>query len=273
MSSSDMRIIKDAKISQDPVLIAMHKFAKLDAPALCQSLDSVETHEQSEDDLAYSGVDENSRNSLPRRSPPTQADKLIHEVRTQAEELRVAAEQQVAQMKAQAFEEATELKLKAIEDGKAQGLEEARRQMTETLQQTTEGCNSMMSVALQEARQVVLEADHQIVELVLAIARKIIFDAVEDRPELILGIVKSALVRVKDQSQINIHVSLDDYERVLQSRRELQLIVGAERAIAVTADSMLGPGGCLIETSFGTVEAGIDTQLDSIRKVLQEMLP
>lgn len=34
MSSSDVRIIKDAKISRDPVVIAMHKFTELNVTEL-----------------------------------------------------------------------------------------------------------------------------------------------------------------------------------------------------------------------------------------------
>ncbi len=260
MSSSDVRIIKDAKISRDPVVIAMHKFSELNATELLT------------DDIADE-VEDQSKGAVVTPVINNKAEQLIQEAKIESENLLTAAEKEIARMKAQALEEATELKLQAIEEGKNQGLEEARRQIEEKLKQTTEGCNSMMSAALQEARQVVLEADRQIIELVLVISRKIISDAMEDRPELIVGIVKSALGRVRDQSQINIHVNLDDYERILQSRRELQVIVGAERALAITADSMLGQGGCLIETSFGTVEAGIDTQFESIRKALQEMLP
>ena len=60
---------------------------------------------------------------------------------------------------------------------------------------------------------------------------------------------------------------------MLQSRQLLQTVVGAEGSVTLMADAVLGKGGCLIETSFGTVEAGIDTQLESIRRVLQGMLP
>ena len=105
--------------------------------------------------------------------------------------------------------------------------------------------------------------------MVLAITRKIIYDELEERPEVILGIVRAALERVRDQNHINIHVSLDDYESILQARNELQSIVGSEQTLTVTADTVLTRGGCMIETSFGTVEAGVDTQLDSIRRALQ----
>ena len=157
--------------------------------------------------------------------------------------------------------------------GLQQGLDEAKRQMADQLKQTADICNAMVAAAEQESSRVLLEAEPKIIELVLAISRKIICDEVEERPAVVLGLVRGALERVRDQNQIIIHVSPEDYEFILQSRQLLQTVVGAERSLTLTADSVLGKGGCLIETSFGTVEAGIDTQLESIRRVLQGMLP
>ena len=269
MSSSDMRIIKDAKISRDPVVIAMHQFEKLDAPEIF----SEETMSaENTDELA--AILENSADFKGSHYPPISknaaaAENILQEARAHAEKIMADASKEVAQMKALAAEEAEELKFRAAEDGKQQGMSEAKNQMLEQLQKTTERCNALLEAATSEARKIVLGADNQIVELVLAITRKIIYDELEERPEVILGIVRAALERVSDQNHINIHVSLDDYESILQARNELQSIVGSEQILTVTADTVLTRGGCMIETSFGTVEAGVDTQLDSIRRALQ----
>jgi flagellar assembly protein FliH len=268
-----MRIIKDAKISRDPVVIAMHNFTDLAATELFADAVSEDDECQIVNEATLSCDAEKVSNGILKKTLAPSAEVILNDAVSQANAIKASAEEDVARMKTQALEEAAGLKVQALEAGKAQGEEEAQRQIADKLQQTTNQCNALMAAAVQESQRIILEADSQIIDLVMAISRKVLFDAMEDRPELIVGIVKSALERVKDQSQINIHVSLDDYERVLQSRRELQGIVGADRVIAVTADSMLGAGGCLIETSFGTVEAGVDTQLDSIRKVLQELLP
>ncbi|MHC1758623.1 MAG: FliH/SctL family protein [Negativicutes bacterium] len=269
MSSSDMRIIKDAKISRDPVVIAMHQFEKLDAP---EFLPEETTGAGSADELT--AILESSADFKSAISPSlsknvaVSAENILQEARAQAEKLLADASQEVTRMKVLIAEEAEKLKIRATEDGKQQGVAEAKHQMLEQLQKTTERCNALLEAATSEARQIVLGSDNQIVELVLAISRKIIYDELEERPEVILGIVRAALERVRDQNHINIHVSLDDYESILQARNELQGIVGSEQILTITADTVLTRGGCMIETSFGTVEAGVDTQLDSIRRAL-----
>lgn len=268
MSSSDNRIIKDAKMSTCPVVIAMHEFPQLE-----------ESTPGPEEDLAAL----NSLESVPQLDekpiePPKRMDEeLLREAKKQSDELLQNTHFEIAEMKNKASrdanEEATRLKEQATAEGKQQGLDTAGQQMAEQLQQTSERCNSMIAAAEKESRQILLQAEPKIIELVLAISRKIINDEVNERPAVVLGLVRSALERVRDQHEIIIHVSPDDYDFIISSRRELQSIVGAEQSLTVTADAVLGKGGCLIETSFGTVEAGVDTQMESIRRVLQGMLP
>ncbi len=273
MSSSENRIIKDAKISSNPVVIAMHEFDDFEV-AVFEQCDEATT-EMDEDNPA-----------LDHEEPKLRVDEeLVLAGTKQVEEMLQQADLSIDEMKQQASREAAmeaeQLKNRASEEGQAQGhatglrqgLDEAKQQMSIQVQQTCDQCNAMLATAEQEARQILQEAEPKIIDLVMAISRKIIVNEVETRPAAVLELVRGALSRVRDQNQIIIHVSPDDYEFILQSRRILQAVVGAEQTLTVTADAVLGKGGCLIETSFGTVEAGIDTQLESIRRVLQGMLP
>ena len=276
MSSSDNRIIKDAKISASPIVIVMHDFADLTGIE-AESIESVEDVDNS------SAEEEAGQPSL--EAKPRLDEELLQAAKQQAAELLAQANQEINEMKVRAeretAQEAERIKAATAEAAKKQGhatglqqgLDEAKRQMAEQLKQTADICNAMVAAAEQESSRVLLEAEPKIIELVLAISRKIICDEVEERPAVVLVLVRGALERVRDQNQIIIHVSPEDYEFILQSRQLLQTVVGAERSLTLTADSVLGKGGCLIETSFGTVEAGIDTQLESIRRVLQGMLP
>ena len=276
MSSSDNRIIKDAKISASPIVIVMHDFADLTGIE-AESIESVEDVDNS------SAEEEAGQSSL--EAKPRLDEELVHAAKQQAAELLAQANQEINEMKVRAeretAQEAERIKAATAEAAKKQGhatglqqgLDEAKRQMADQLKQTADICNAMVAAAEQESSRVLLEAEPKIIELVLAISRKIICDEVEERPAVVLGLVRGALERVRDQNQIIIHVSPEDYEFILQSRQLLQTVVGAERSLTLMADAVLGKGGCLIETSFGTVEAGIDTQLESIRRVLQGMLP
>ena len=277
MSSSDSKIIKDAKLSENPVIIAMHDFDEL-------KQEEAESYEEPITDLIGNDSDINIGPAETKsiEVPPEPLDvELIRLAQEKAEELLQMAQQQAENIKNQSAQESAQLKEQAKEEGRSQGydlgykqgLAAANDRMKEQLTQTSERCNAMILASEQEYSRIVQEAEPQIIELVLAICRKIIVEEVGERPSAVLAVVREALQRVRDQKQIVIHVSPDDYDFILAARRELQSVIGAEQSLSITADPVLNKGGCLIETSFGTVEAGIDTQLDSIRKVLQGMLP
>ena len=292
MSSSDNRIIKDIKSTRGPAILVMHEFQDFDTSGSEDTLSAGANHfspESAEEFLLEKTItpqiklSDGQMQAVIRRSADDlvsvaqdKAEKILEHAATEAAHAKTQAMEEISGLKAKAVEENEEFKKQVIEQAKEaglqQGLEEARRQMADQVQEVTDRCNAMIASAEQEAKQIVMEAEPQIIDLVMAISRKIITDEVAERQSLVLGLVRDALERVKDQKQINIHVSSDDYEFVMKSRSELQGIVGAEQSLSITADAILHRGGCLIETSFGTVEAGVETQLESIRKVLQGML-
>ena len=277
MSSSDTKIIKDAKLSANPVIIAMHDFNELTV----EDDPSVEMSDATDHEGGVLQEQKSADASRMENEMLVKQAELLNIAKDEADELLRQARQQADSLRAQVIQEASQLKEAAKDEGKKQGydqgfkqgLAEAKAQMSSQLTQTSERCNTMLQSAETEYRRIIGEAEPQIVELSLAICRKIIAEEIKERPGTILSLVRDALQRVRDQNQINIHVSPDDYEYILAARRELQSIVGAEQSLTITADPVLNKGGCLIETSFGTVEAGVDTQLDSVRKVLQGMLP
>ena len=85
-----------------------------------------------------------------------------------------------------------------------------------------------------------------------------------DRP----GLLADVTAVLKDGQRVHVFV-----EHAIGSLANPMSDAQLEAKFRGMADAVLGKGGCLIETSFGTVEAGIDTQLESIRRVLQGMLP
>lgn len=311
MSSSDTRIIKDSKLTQgEPVLIARHEFKHFEDSEMEDDSSSNEQSNESATEPVSSPTQEKPFKPKIKLSTGQvqavvhrSAEEVVRAAQDKANSVLELAAAEAERVKGQAMEEIALLKSKAVDDlalqriqadeeiaklkaqtselarqqgheaGLRQGMEDAMRQMAEQVKETADRCNVMIVTAEQEAGQIVMEAEPHIIDLVLAIGRKIIIDEVTERPDVVLGLVRNALERVRDQKQINIHISPEDYDFVVKARRELQGIVGAEQSLTITADVVLSKGGCLIETSFGTVEAGVETQLESIRKVLHGMLP
>ncbi len=205
----------------------------------------------------------------------------LEEVQAAADNILAQAQEAATRCLADAQNQARDLASAAREEGHSQGYQaglEAGRQaaqaeMQQTLQQALEKADRLVKVAEQEAHRMIIDAERQVVAIALAVAGKVIAREIEENPATILPVVKEALAKVRDQDNIVIRVNPDDYEMVLMAKHDLQLMVGREHAVSVSADQIVAAGGCVIDTALGTVDAKLDTKLEMVYKAIQETLP
>ena len=269
MSLSDAtKIIKDARITGTPVLIPL-SVEENDVDVLIEP-DDIEDADHIE--ITDAGSDEEPAIISPQSvaiPPPVRPD----------EELIEQARQEAEMIIAEAKDSAIEIRNRAAEDGRKDGMrlgmEQGRRdiekKMADDMRLLQEQAKNILEQADREAKETIFQAENDIIELVLAISRKVMMSETEERRSAVLSLVRNALEKVRDQEKINIRVNPEDYEFLLQSRRELQRVVGVDKSIMVSVDPIVGRGGCSIDTAFGSVDAGIDTQLEMIRRAFSEL--
>jgi len=243
----------------------------------------------------------------PEIKPPLQVSEEIISARKTAVDIIARAEAEAAQLLDNARQEASAIKAAAeakaeticreaaeireaaqregyqagyeqgYEQGYAAGLEkgrqEARDAMNEEILAAANKAQQTIALAQETARQMIIDAEGDIIRIAVAAVRKILAREIAENPLVVLPIVKTALEKVRDQNEVNIRVSPNDYDLVLQARHDLQAMVGRSQAITVTCDASLQPGDCLIETNYGTVDARIESQLENLKQALQEVLP
>lgn len=194
-----------------------------------------------------------------RDTARAKAQALLDEASIQAEEVREKARQEGYQTGYQAGEEAAQLAV--------------RNDMAQEIEQTAAKAENLLETAKREGQEMLFAAERQMIELVVCIAKKVLAYEVEENPLVILPIVKAALAKVKDQDEFTIRVHPEDYEVLLQAKRDLQMMVGREQGITINADRTLDKGGCVIDTPYGSVDARLDTQLENVKKALQGVMP
>lgn len=111
-------------------------------------------------------------------------------------------------------------------------------------------------------------AERQIVDLALQIAQKVVEREVENMPDLAVNVIRAALEEMDARTAMRVRVNPDDAE-VLQ-RRWAQVVppaVGADR-IELQPDETIQPGGGIIETNHGQVDAQLGTKLEQLGNAL-----
>jgi flagellar assembly protein FliH len=166
----------------------------------------------------------------------------------------------------------------AWERGYAEGQEDARAAFEAEMRA---GLNAEYQAGLRTAIQRVLSEvaaarktlwenqEAEMLALVLDIARQVIKTEVQQNPELILHVLRNALRRVTAKENIRIRVSVSDSARVRGAHDgDLIATAGGIKSVEIIDDRRVGQGGCVIETTAGTIDAQIDSQLSEVARAL-----
>ena len=116
------------------------------------------------------------------------------------------------------------------------------------------------------------EMEPRIIEMVFELSAKVIKQEIEVNREVTLSLVRNALRRVVDSTMLRIRVHGDDLETIRTNRAELLTLVDGANHVEIIEDRRVTAGGCIIETAAGSIDARIETQLESVSDALKQMV-
>ncbi len=99
-------------------------------------------------------------------------------------------------------------------------------------------------------------------------AGKILKREVTLENQVVLGQVHDALRRLTGVESVKLRVSPRDEALVRQERALLMTSSESVRELIIESDEKIEPGGCMLETASGTVDARLSTQLEQIEAAL-----
>ncbi|MFA6849059.1 MAG: FliH/SctL family protein [Selenomonadaceae bacterium] len=194
---------------------------------------------------------------------------MLAEAEQKKEELLAAAQKEIEEQKEQARQSGHEEGFKA---GEKEGAESIRQEQQGIIRSANKKAEHTLAVADKEMQNYVQQAEKMIMDMAMRIVEKILPQHFIDAPQVILPLVRKALSKIRDQNRIVIHVAPDNYEFVLMAKSEFQSMLEGTEPLAIKADDTLGNGDCVIESSNGTVDAKLATQLVLIKKSVQEVM-
>ncbi len=142
-------------------------------------------------------------------------------------------------------DEAASLKEKATQDGWQKGLEQF---------------NEKLVWFDRELKALRIELQSQVLPIALKAARKIVAAELKTHPEVIVDIVIKALTPVLQSHQITILVNKADREILEEAKPHLKSILEQVDSFAILDRADISPGGCIIETEGGIINATIENQ-------------
>jgi type III secretion protein L len=110
-------------------------------------------------------------------------------------------------------------------------------------------------------------------ELSVHIARKIIGEELKLHPDTIVGIVREVIKGTRTGRHLAIQVNEEDAEYVRAKSDLLRQFLGGGAEIEIVTSSRVEPGGCVIESELGIIDARLETQLQCLEDALKRHNP
>lgn len=182
----------------------------------------------------------------------------LYNARITAEQIMQAAERGAEQIRQTAQAEKKTVLDKASLDGYQAGL----GKWNDILVQTWQARDDLFK-----------QNETDIIKLAMKVAEKILGEQLKIDPASIISIVREAVRTVRRDRNLVVYVAASDLEQVRKNIETLQPLVGVGRDIEVRSSTAVKPGGCIVESELGVIDAQLETQLDRLEKALTRTAP
>ncbi|WP_419193026.1 FliH/SctL family protein [Kolteria novifilia] len=174
---------------------------------------------------------------------------------------------------------------KGYKDGFEKGSDEARQKgeaehqskvesdVNERLETTTQSLRQAIDQFAAERGKVhkawLGEWEQTALRFVTEMARKVVRRELQDPSGIARQALAEAIRSIGSGSQVVIHLSPRDAETLDMSSEDFRLLNRGIDKVRIVTDPRMTPGGCLVQTEYGEIDATIETQL---RRIEEELL-
>lgn len=191
-----------------------------------------------------------------------------HECEMIMREAELEADRLIEEARRKASEEAQKITEEAWQKGYAEGMDAAAEQSRDILAKAEQ----MRSDIQKEHEEMISGMEEEMLGLVMAVARKVVAGELTTGRDVIVRMIRDAMPKCSNKDGAVLRVSPGDAENLIENRDELLSGIEGADTIEIKKDSTLRQGDCIIETQFGSVDAGVNTRLDKIEEAFKEEL-
>lgn len=184
--------------------------------------------------------------------PGRRIEAAVWDADRRVREMNAAAEDDARRIRAEAEAERSRLRAEAISAGRAEGVAAAAAEL-------------VRAATARDRLLARVRAD--LVELAVAIARRILAREVA-AGDAVEAIAAAALAEARERREVVLRIHPADAARIRGARERLDALL-LRGALAVREDPAVPPGGAVVETEAGSLDARIETQLELLAAALR----
>jgi len=197
---------------------------------------------------------------------------ILERAHKEAEEIIRQAELEAAKILEDAREKGFQLMAEIEEDSRQKGFEkgyeEAKMQYEDLLQEA----ELIRENALKEYREMLQGIEKDALNVIIDISKKVIGTEISMNKDRLLEMIAQAFERCSNRENITLKVSSADYDFIVENKDRILSMVEGIGQLDIVKDQALKLGALILETPYGSVDAGMDTKLKKIEEAFFKVL-
>lgn len=219
------------------------------------TIKNIDEEQPEEDYVDYKALGEEILNSA-----KAEADLIVKEALLEAKDILSKANIEIE-----------ELKNIVISESKIEGHNEGIAQAKQEYEQLIEEAKEIKEQAGVEYKKVLDSLETDAVNTILEIAKKVISQELKTKQNILL-LVKDAFEKCSKDRKAVLRLNEQDYGYINDNKDELLSILERSEETEIKKDLSLKEGGCIIETSLGSIDASADTKFEKIESDFKAIL-
>ena len=157
----------------------------------------------------------------------------------------------------------------AYEKGFAQGEKDGFEMGSKKVEKILDRILGTLQDMVAYRQEFIKKYEKEMLHLIRAIAEKVVWVAVRVDNQIVRETILEAFSFAADRSEVIVRVNPEEVDYVKEIRPEFFDRISELKSITIESDPSITRGGCFMETTFGNVDARLETRLQKITKAVE----
>lgn len=180
----------------------------------------------------------------------------VFDATARARTIVAEAEAAAERLRAEALAEREALRAEAVEAGRQEGLGRAAAALAD---------------AAAERERRLAGLSREVAGLALDVARRLLGRELTGDPAAVVDLAAQALAAARERREVTLRVNPADAPALRSAEGRLGALLLRAPGLALREDPSIAPGGVVVETEAGTLDARVEAQLAALERALEDV--
>lgn len=161
----------------------------------------------------------------------------------------------------------------AYEIGLSEGRKEAFGQFTRQITEKLETLEGLLKSIENAKKEIMTFNESHMIQLIYQIACRLAKAELERNDQALLEVIRGSVSLAQDEEQVVVRVAETQHEFIEELKKHNGRQFEFLKKLKLEPSPDVSPGGCIVETNYGEVDARVEQRIQSLWSVLAENIP